>query len=390
PMDRLLTGDVGYGKTEVALRAAWKVIEGGRQVAVLVPTTLLALQHAAVFRARLAGTPFTVAALSRMGSAREHRAILEGVASGGVDCCIGTHRLLSADVRFRDLGLVIVDEEQRFGVRHKERLKRWRALVDVLTLTATPIPRTLHMGLLGLRDISTLRTPPRDRQAVVTRVARLGDELLQEAIGRELARGGQAFVVHNRVRGIERFAHQVRALVPEATVAVAHGQLTEDELVGRMRRFVEGDVDVLVATSIVESGLDVPNAGTLVVTDAQRYGLADLHQLRGRVGRSGQQAHAYFCLADGPTTQAATERVRAIEEFAELGAGFALALRDLEIRGAGNLLGAEQSGHLATVGYELYCRLLREASAKLGHGALPPPPEVALDFQVAAYCPDAY
>ncbi len=390
PMDRLLCGDVGYGKTEVALRAVFKVVEAGRQAAVLVPTTILALQHGAVFSARLAPFPFTVEVLSRFRTRREQKAVLERVAAGGVDVLVGTHRMLEPDVKFKDLGLVLVDEEQRFGVQHKERLKRLRALVDVLTLTATPIPRTLHMALLGVRDISTLATPPPNRLAVETRVARLDPDLVAEAIRREIARGGQCFVVHNWVRGIERVADLVRSRVPEARTDVVHGQLPEDAIESRMAGFLRRETDVLVTTAIIESGLDIPSANTLIVTDAHRYGLADLHQLRGRVGRGTHRALALFLLGEGPTTESAEKRIRAIEEFADLGSGFALAIRDLEIRGAGNLLGPEQHGHLAAVGYELYCRLLREAVSRATGRVAPPLPEVGLDFRVEAHVPERY
>ncbi|HVG94500.1 MAG TPA: transcription-repair coupling factor, partial [Planctomycetota bacterium] len=362
PMDRLLCGDVGYGKTEVALRAAFLVASGGRQVAVLVPTTVLAEQHRRTFEARLAPYPLTVRALSRFRTPGETREILAGLADGSVDVVVGTHRLLSKDVVFRDLGLVVVDEEQRFGVQHKERLKAMRADVDVLTLTATPIPRTLHMALLGIRDISNLTTPPPGRQPIETRLARMDEGLVRESVRRELDRGGQVFFVHNRVYDLQVIAGMVMRLAPDARTATVHGQMDRDLVEARMLSFVRGDTDVLVTTAIVESGLDIPNANTIVIHNADRFGLAELHQLRGRVGREQRHAHCLLLIdRDRALSEEAARRLRALEEYSELGAGFRIAMRDLELRGAGNLLGPEQSGHIASVGYDLYCRMLAEA-----------------------------
>ena len=361
PMDRLLVGDVGFGKTEVALRAAFKAVQDGRQVAVLVPTTLLAQQHFNTFRERLGAFPVKVEMLSRFRSDKEQREIIAGLAAGTIDICIGTHRLVQRDVEFKNLGLVVIDEEQRFGVAHKERLKQLRREVDVLTLTATPIPRTLHMGLVGVRDMSVLETAPEARLPVRTYVAEYDDGLVQEAILREIDRGGQVYFVNNRVLGIETIANRLRRLVPEARIAVGHGQMAEDQLEQTMLGFAEGDFDVLVCTTIIESGLDIPNANTLIVNSAHRFGLAQLYQLRGRVGRSAARAYAYLLHAkDMSLSEVAQERLKTIFEATELGAGMRIAMKDLEIRGAGNLLGSAQSGHIAAVGFDLYTKLLAE------------------------------
>ncbi|MGQ9926267.1 MAG: transcription-repair coupling factor [Chloroflexaceae bacterium] len=366
PMDRLICGDVGFGKTEVALRAAFKAVQDGKQVAVLVPTTVLAQQHYDTFRKRMAAFPVRVEMLSRFRQPKEQAAIVTDLARGQVDIVIGTHRLLSNDVRFQDLGLVVVDEEQRFGVRHKERLKRLRAEVDVLTLTATPIPRTLHMAMAGIRDLSVIDTPPEDRLPIKTYVAPYNEELVREAIIRELERDGQVYFVHNRVQSIYHIANRLGNLVPEARIAVGHGQLEERELERVMLDFFDGRYDVLVCTTIIESGLDVPNANTIIIEDATSYGLSQLYQLRGRVGRSASRAYAYLLYRqEKPMTQEAQARLEAIQEATELGAGFRVAMRDLEIRGAGNLLGAEQSGHIAAVGFDLYSRLLEQAVQQL-------------------------
>ena len=380
PMDRLLVGDVGYGKTEIAVRAAFKAVQGGKQVAVLVPTTILADQHGGTFAERLADFPVRVEVLSRFRTAREQKAILADLAAGKVDVVIGTHRLLSKDVTFRDLGLLVVDEEHRFGVRHKERLKSLRLAVDVLTLTATPIPRTLHLSLTGLRDITLIETAPRDRSPILTFVEPWDDGLIEEALARELDRGGQVFVVHNRIETIDTIAARVQALAPRATIAVAHGQMAADALERIMHGFVAGRISVLVSTMIVESGLDVPNANTLVVHDAHRLGLAQLYQLRGRVGRSHRRAYCYL-LAPDMIDPEAEERLRILEHHTALGAGYRIALKDMEQRGAGNLLGRQQSGHAHAVGFDLYLRWLEETVAALrGAGDEPAaPPEVVLD-----------
>ncbi|RIK79773.1 MAG: transcription-repair coupling factor [Planctomycetota bacterium] len=391
PMDRLLCGDVGFGKTELAMRAAFKAIDAGYQVAVLVPTTVLAEQHRRTFSQRMAEFPFQIASLSRFNTAREEREILADTARGKIDLLIGTHRLASPDVQFQNLGLVIIDEEQRFGVAIKERLKALRSSVDVLTMTATPIPRTLHMSLLGVRSISNLETAPKDRLAVETRIARFDDALVRHAILRELNRDGQVYFVHNRVQDIQQVAHELQRIVPEATIGVGHGQMPEGELEDVMLGFVRHEFDVLLATTIVESGLDIPNANTIFIDDADRYGLADLHQLRGRVGRYKHRAYCYLLVdQDRHLSPEAARRLRAIEEFSQMGAGFALAMRDLELRGAGNLLGTQQSGHIAAVGYELYCALLEKTIRELKH--LPPREsvDVTIDLPVAAYFPDRY
>jgi transcription-repair coupling factor (superfamily II helicase) len=391
PMDRLVCGDVGYGKTELAVRAAFKAIDNGRQVAVLVPTTVLAEQHFRTFSQRLAEYPFVVECLSRFRSHGEQKRIVERLAKGGIDVIIGTHRLVSADVRFKDLGLVIIDEEQRFGVEHKERLKRLRQKVDVLTMTATPIPRTLHLSLLGIRDISNLETPPPDRLAIETRIVRFDPQLIRHAVLRELNRDGQVYFVHNRVQNIHDIADRLRQIVPEARVAVVHGQMPEGELEQAMLRFVRREADILVATTIIESGLDIPNANTMFINQADHHGLADLHQLRGRVGRYKHRAYAYLLLdGERQITPVAARRLKAIEEFTELGAGFKIALRDLEIRGAGNILGTQQSGHIAAVGYEMYCQLLENAVRTLKRQPLRTPLEVTVDLPWAAYLPRDY
>jgi transcription-repair coupling factor (superfamily II helicase) len=391
PMDRLVCGDVGYGKTEVAIRAAAKAVFDGKQVAVLVPTTLLASQHGQTFRERFANYPVRVEVLSRFLSPKEQAEVITGVATGTVDIVIGTHRLLSGDMRFKDLGLLVVDEEQRFGVQHKERIKEWRTNVDVLTLTATPIPRTLEMSLTGIRDLSLVNTPPEDRQPILTYVGEYDSRAASEAIRRELLREGQVLYVHNRVHDIEHVADDVRRLVPEARVAIAHGQMDEGRLERVVQEFWEREHDVLVCTTIVESGLDMPTVNTLVVDRADLLGLAQLYQLRGRVGRRGQRAYAYlFHPADHVLTEEAYERLKTIGEFTDLGSGFKIAMRDLEIRGAGNLLGGEQSGHIAAVGFDLYVEMVTEAVGELTGEVAEQPPEVQIDVPVTAHLPRDY
>ncbi|RME81163.1 MAG: transcription-repair coupling factor [Caldilineae bacterium] len=404
PMDRLICGDVGYGKTEVALRAAFKAIMDGKQVAVLAPTTVLVQQHFKTFSERLRAFPVEVRMLSRFRTQREQRETLEGLAAGTVDVVIGTHRLLSKDVEFKNLGLLIIDEEQRFGVRHKERIKQMRAQVDVLTLTATPIPRTLYMSLTGVRDLSTIDTPPEERLPIQTTVGFYDETLIRNAILREIDRNGQVFFVHNRVQGIEQIAKRLRKLVPEATVAVAHGQMPERELERTMLAFAEGEFDVLVCTTIIESGLDIPNANTIIINRADQFGLAQLYQLRGRVGRGAVRAYAYLLYdRHKPLSPEARRRLEAIQEASDLGAGFRIAMRDLEIRGAGELLGARQHGHIAAVGFDLYVRLLAQAIEELrergelpedaidaGMLAEPLAPSVQLDLPLVATLPPSY
>jgi transcription-repair coupling factor (superfamily II helicase) len=398
PMDRLVCGDVGYGKTEVAIRAAFKAVMDGTQVAMLVPTTVLAQQHFQTFSERLAAFPVRLEMLSRFRSEAEQRRVLAELADGAVDIVIGTHRLIQKDVHFKNLGLVIIDEEQRFGVAHKEHLKQMRQQVDVLTLSATPIPRTLYMGLGSIRDMSTMDTPPEERLPIKTYVSEFDDRLIREAVLRELDRGGQVYFLHNRVQTIDYVTRQLRDIVPEAEIAVAHGQMPEHQLEQVMLDFVAGRVDVLVCTTIIESGLDIPNVNTIIIHRADKLGLAQLYQLRGRVGRGASLAYAYLLYdRQARLTDTAQRRLQTIFEATELGAGFQIALRDLEIRGAGNLLGAEQSGHMAAVGFELYCHLLSEAVERLRalrEGEPPPPPreelEVTIDLPLSAHLPESY
>ncbi|MDQ1487994.1 MAG: hypothetical protein QOJ23_508, partial [Actinomycetota bacterium] len=392
PMDRLVCGDVGFGKTEVAIRATFKAVQDGKQVAILVPTTLLADQHGQTFRERFAGYPVRVEVLSRFLTAKEARAVVRDVESGAVDVVVGTHRLLSEDIKFKDLGLLVVDEEQRFGVSHKEKMKKLRVGVDVMTMSATPIPRTLEMSLTGIRDMSLITTPPEDRQPILTYVGESDDRAATEAIRRELLREGQVFYVHNRVMDIENKAMEVRELVPEARVVVAHGQMDEGTLEKVMVDFADRQFDVLVSTTIIESGLDMPSVNTMVVDRADMLGLAQLYQLRGRVGRSGQRAYAYlFHPPDRVLSEEAYERLKTLGEFTDLGSGFKIAMRDLEIRGAGNLLGGEQSGHIAAVGFDLYCQMVTEAVSELTGEELPePPPEIKIDVPVTASIPRDY
>jgi len=391
PMDRLICGDVGYGKTEVAMRAAFKAVSAGKQVAVLVPTTVLAQQHYETFRERVADFPVTVEVLSRFKTGAEQRRTVEGLKAGTVDIVIGTHRLLSDDIEFKDLGLLVIDEEQRFGVTHKEKLKSLRATVDIITMTATPIPRTLHMAMLGIKDISSLTTPPRDRLAIQTEVCRYDPRRIRGGILRELNRDGQVFFVHNRVMSIRKVADDLAKIAPEATYAIIHGQMPEDEIERVMVEFVERTYDVLVATTIIESGLDIPNVNTIFIDDAHTYGLADLHQLRGRVGRYKHRAYAYLLLPPHvPLSDVAEKRLRAIEEFNELGAGFKIAMRDLEIRGAGNILGAEQHGHIAAVGYDMYCRLLKASVGELKDIKVDRPITAVIDIGLDASIPERY
>ncbi|HKT68302.1 MAG TPA: transcription-repair coupling factor, partial [Terriglobales bacterium] len=366
PMDRLLCGDVGYGKTEVAMRAAFKAVSDNHQVAVLAPTTVLAFQHYETFKSRFAAFPVSIEMISRFRTARQQTEILQRVEAGKVDILIGTHRLLSKDVKFTNLGLLIVDEEQRFGVRHKERLKQLRKDVDVLTMSATPIPRTLHMSLVGLRDMSVIETPPRDRIAIQTVVAAWDEKLIKSAIEQELERGGQVYFVHNRVDSIFEIAAKVQELAPRARIMVGHGQMAERELEKVMLKFMHHEADVLVATTIIENGLDIPLCNTIIINRADRYGLSELYQLRGRVGRSNRRAYAYLLLpAELELTPLARRRLAALKEFSDLGAGFKIAALDLELRGAGNMLGGEQSGHIEAVGFELYTSMLERAVREL-------------------------
>ncbi len=385
PMERLLCADVGFGKTEVAIRAAFKAVMGGKQVAILVPTTVLARQHWINIRERMSEFPVTVEMLCRLTPKNREKKIIQGLREGTVDIVIGTHRVISKDVRFKDLGLVVIDEEQRFGVKHKEKFKEIFRLVDVLTLSATPIPRTLYLALMGMRDMSTIETPPPNKQAVQTQICPYDERVIKQAVDAEIERGGQVFFLHNRVISIENIASRIRALCPKARVIIGHGQMDEELLEDVMHKFVDGEADVLVCTTIIESGVDIPNANTIIIDRADRFGLADLYQLRGRVGRGGAQAHAYLLLPrDAVTAGDARKRVNAIKQYSGLGSGFKIALRDLEIRGAGNLLGTEQSGHIAAVGFDMYCQMLKQSVNRMQGRRVARPIDVSLraDFLV--------
>jgi transcription-repair coupling factor (superfamily II helicase) len=391
PMDRLICGDVGFGKTEVAIRAAFKSVMGGKQVAFLAPTTVLAQQHWQTLRERMSDYPVTIGLLSRFRTPKQQKQVLAGLKDGAVDIVVGTHRLLGKDVAFKNLGLVVVDEEQRFGVLHKERLKENFRKVDVLTLSATPIPRTLYLSLLGARDMSTIETPPPNRIPVETIICGYDERIMRDAIKREMARGGQVYFLHNRVKSIGLLEERIRQLVPEARILVGHGQMPEDELEEVMAKFVAGEADILLCTTIIESGLDIPNANTIIIDRADRFGLADLYQLRGRVGRSNHKAYAYLLLPRelmGGKGEA-KQRIAAIRQYSNLGAGFRVAMRDLEIRGAGNILGTEQSGHILAIGFEFYCRLLKAAVAKLKGEKAPGRPEVRVEIDFLATDPAA-
>ncbi|HEY5426765.1 MAG TPA: transcription-repair coupling factor, partial [Candidatus Tumulicola sp.] len=393
PMDRLVCGDVGYGKTEVAMRAAFKAVADKKQVGVLVPTTLLADQHYRTFSARFGGFPMRIEELSRFKTKAEQKQTLRALAEGKVDIVIGTHRLLQKDVAFADLGLIVVDEEQRFGVMHKERLKEYRSSVDVLTLSATPIPRTLHMSLLGVRDLSLIQTPPKNRMSIKTLVVPASDAVIRHAIAAELDRGGQVYYLHNRIESIYAVKNALEKLVPRARIGVGHGQMGETELEPVMQSFIEGDLDVLVATTIIENGIDIPNVNTMIVNDADKFGLAQLYQLRGRVGRSNHQAYCYLLYQGHKVlTEDAKARLEAIREFTHLGSGLQIAMRDLEIRGAGNLLGAAQSGFIASVGFETYCEMLAEAIAQRRgmSAALEDRREAVIDVKISAFIPSEY
>ncbi len=391
PMDRLVCGDVGYGKTEVALRAAFLAVSHGRQVAVLVPTTILAEQHGATFRSRFQRYPVNIACLSRFRSRSEQAAILEGLRSGTIDIVVGTHRLLQKDVAFKNLGLLVLDEEQRFGVRHKERLKSLRASVDVLALTATPIPRTLHLSLAGIRDISLIQTPPEYRKAIITYICEFDRVVIAEAVRRELKRGGQVFFVHNRIEDIHEMAETVRELVPEVRLDVAHGRMAEEELEGVMLRFIHREIDLLVCTTIIESGLDIATANTMIVNRADCFGLAQMYQLRGRVGRSEEQAYAYLLIPDESGLSAdARKRLKVLMEHSDLGAGFQIAMNDLEIRGGGTILGASQSGHIAAVGYDMFLKLMEDAMAELKGEPVHQPLDPEVNIPVSAFFPEGY
>jgi len=391
PMDRLVCGDVGYGKTEIAVRAAFKAVQDGKQVAVLVPTTLLVTQHLSTFTERMSGFPVVLKGLSRFQTDKEARDVIDGLREGSVDIVVGTHRLLNPDIRIKDLGLIIVDEEQRFGVEHKEQMKRLRTSVDVLSMSATPIPRTLEMAITGIREMSTITTPPEERHPVLTYVGAYEDRQVIAACRRELLREGQVFYIHNRVQSIEKAAARIRQLVPEARVATAHGQMGEHQLEQVMLDFWEKRFDVLVCTTIVESGLDVSNANTMIIERSDALGLSQLHQLRGRVGRSRERAYAYFLYPpEKPLTETAHERLATLAQHSDLGGGMAIAMKDLEIRGAGNLLGGEQSGHIADVGFDLYVRLVGEAVHEFKGEAEPEFNEVRIELPVDAHLPHDY
>ena len=391
PMDRLVCGDVGYGKTEIAVRAAFKAVQDGKQVAVLVPTTLLVQQHLSTFSERMGAFPVVIKGLSRFQTDSEAKEVVAGLADGSVDIVVGTHRLLNPEVRVKDLGLIVVDEEQRFGVEHKEQMKRLRTSVDVLSMSATPIPRTLEMAITGIREMSTITTPPEERHPVLTYVGAYEDRQVVAAIRRELLREGQVFYIHNRVQSIEKAAARIRELVPDARVAVGHGQMGEHQLEQVMLDFWEKRFDVLVCTTIVESGLDVSNANTMVIERADMLGLSQLHQLRGRVGRSRERAYAYFLYPpEKPLTETAHERLATLAQHSDLGGGMAIAMKDLEIRGAGNLLGGEQSGHIADVGFDLYVRLVGEAVHEFRGDAEPELNEVRIELPVDAHLPHDY
>ena len=390
-MDRLICGDVGYGKTEIAIRAAFKAVQDGKQVAFLVPTTILAQQHYNNFARRMKDFPVNVDLLCRFRSATEQKKTLENLKKGQVDIIVGTHRLLSKDVVYKDLGLLMIDEEQRFGVAHKEKLKQLKTNIDVLTLTATPIPRTLHMSLIGIRDMSVLEEPPMDRLPIQTYVMEYNEELVREAISRELSRGGQAYYVYNRVREIADVAAKIAELVPEASVSYAHGQMKESELENIMYRFINGEIDVLVSTTIIETGLDISNVNTMIIHDADNMGLSQLYQLRGRVGRSNRTAYAFLMYKrDKMLKEIAEKRLAAIKEYTELGSGFKIAMRDLEIRGAGNLLGAKQHGHMEAVGYDLYCKMLNEAVKEAKGISVAAHFDTSIDIVIDAYIPMGY
>src|SRR5262249_42367621 len=391
PMDRLLCGDVGYGKTEVAMRAAFKAISDSKQVAVLSPTTVLCFQHFETFKRRFAPFPARIEMLSRFRTATEQKQVLADLEAGKVDIVIGTHRLLSKDVKFADLGLLVVDEEQRFGVAHKERLKEMRQNVDALALSATPIPRTLHMSLVGLRDMSVIETPPRDRLAIQTVVQPFSEELVRSAIETELAREGQVYFIHNRIESIYSLATLVSKLVPKARVVVGHGQMGEKELEAVMLKFIRNEADVLVATTIVENGLDIPRANTILINRADRLGLAELYQLRGRVGRSHQRAYAYLLVPQQTIlSEVARKRLSAMKEFSELGAGFRIAALDLELRGAGNMLGRQQHGHIEAIGFDLYCQMLERAVSKLKGQEVAPDGHTTLSLGFDVRIPQDY
>ncbi|MFZ1014343.1 MAG: transcription-repair coupling factor, partial [Terracidiphilus sp.] len=391
PMDRLLCGDVGYGKTEVAMRAAFKAVQDGKQVAVLTPTTILCFQHFETFKKRFAQFPINIEMISRFRSPKEQKAILEKVEAGKVDILIGTHRVLSKDIKFQDLGLLIVDEEQRFGVRHKERLKQMRKEIDVLAMSATPIPRTLHMSLVGLRDMSIIETPPKDRMAIQTVVAKFDEKLVRSAVELELERGGQVYFVHNRVESIFEIAARIQELVPAARVAVGHGQMSEGELEKVMLAFMRHEFDVLVATTIIENGLDIPLANTMLINRADRHGLSELYQLRGRVGRSNRRAYAYLLIpSEKELSEVARRRLAALKEFSDLGAGFKIAALDLELRGAGNMLGGEQSGHIESVGFELYTSMLEAAVKELKGENAEERPSTQLNLGIALRIDESY
>ena len=390
-MDRLLCGDVGYGKTEVALRAAFKAVVDGKQVAILAPTTILVQQHYNTIKKRFSGFPVRCDMMCRFRTAREQKEIARKLKDGELDLVVGTHRLLNKDVQFKDLGLLIVDEEQRFGVAHKESIQHMKNRVDVLTLSATPIPRTLHMSMVGIRDMSLLETPPEERLPVKTYVMEYDDVLIREAIRREMARGGQVYFLYNRVRSIEQMQERLKALVPEARIGIAHGQMRESALEDVMLDFYAGAYDVLLCTTIVESGLDVPDANTLIVFDADRFGLSQLYQIRGRVGRSSRQGYAYFTIRQNKMlSETADQRLSAIREFTEFGAGYRIAMRDLEIRGAGDVLGPQQSGHLSTVGYDMYVKLIEQAVSEVQGVETTPEVDTRVELALDAYLPEDY